>query len=120
MWMTSPLTPASFRPASFRGAGDCRRQQVETSMLKQAALALIRLYQLLIAPLLPPVCRFQPTCSHYTAEAIARYGLFRGGWLGVCRLARCQPFCRGGYDPVPDLTPRSSAPVASRTKGSSG
>ncbi|WP_072234233.1 membrane protein insertion efficiency factor YidD [Oscillatoriales cyanobacterium MTP1] len=89
-------------------------------MLKQAALALIRLYQLLLAPLLPPVCRFQPTCSHYTAEAIARYGLFRGGWLGVCRLARCQPFCRGGYDPVPDLTPRSSAPVASRTKGSSG
>ncbi|OYT72152.1 MAG: membrane protein insertion efficiency factor YidD [Chloracidobacterium sp. CP2_5A] len=75
-------------------------------MLKQAALSAIRAYQLLIAPLMPPVCRFQPTCSHYAAEAIARYGVARGGWLGLRRLARCQPFCPGGYDPVPDLTTR--------------
>jgi|AFSR01.1.fsa_nt_gi hypothetical protein len=88
-------------------------------MLKRVALALIRLYQLLIAPLMPPVCRFQPTCSHYTAEAIARYGVWRGGWLGLRRLVRCQPFCRGGYDPVPDLTSPAVAPTSPSTKGSS-
>lgn len=88
-------------------------------MVKAAALRLIRAYQFLIAPLMPPVCRFQPTCSHYTAEAIARYGVVRGGWLGVRRLARCQPFCQGGYDPVPDLPGRHAARGASRAKGGS-
>ena len=70
-------------------------------MLARALIALIRFYQKGISPLKPPVCRFQPTCSHYGAEAIERYGAARGGWLLVRRLARCQPFCRGGWDPVP-------------------
>lgn len=69
--------------------------------MKRLVLALIRLYQRGISPLLPPSCRFVPTCSHYTYEAISRYGVLKGGWLGLKRLSRCHPFHPGGYDPVP-------------------
>lgn len=65
------------------------------------AVALIRLYQLTISRMLPSTCRFYPSCSEYTKQAIEQRGLVRGGWLGVKRLARCHPFNPGGYDPVP-------------------
>ena len=70
-------------------------------MIDALALGLIRLYRRAISPLLPPSCRFLPTCSEYGYEAIQRHGVWRGGWLALGRLARCQPFGRGGYDPVP-------------------
>jgi putative membrane protein insertion efficiency factor len=71
-------------------------------------LRLIRFYQRRISILTPPSCRFFPTCSHYTYEAVERHGLRRGLWLSVKRLCRCHPFCKGGYDPVPhDLTLRA-------------
>lgn len=65
------------------------------------AIALIRFYRRFISPLKPPVCRFAPTCSEYGLIAIARYGVFRGGWLTAKRIAKCHPFHPGGYDPVP-------------------
>jgi hypothetical protein len=71
--------------------------------MKFVLLGLIRLYQLTLSRVLPPSCRFEPSCSRYGYEAISRYGVWRGGWLAVKRLACCHPFNSGGYDPVPDL-----------------
>ena len=68
--------------------------------VQRAAIAGIDLYRRLLRPLLPPACRFHPTCSDYCAEAIERHGVTRGILLGLYRLARCQPFARGGFDPV--------------------
>lgn len=65
-------------------------------------LFLIRVYQLVLSPLLGPRCRFHPSCSHYAAQAIARHGALRGSALAVRRVARCHPLNPGGYDPVPD------------------
>jgi putative membrane protein insertion efficiency factor len=62
---------------------------------------LIRGYQRFISPAFPPRCRFSPSCSQYMLEAVERYGLVRGVWLGLRRLIRCNPFHPGGYDPVP-------------------
>jgi len=73
-----------------------------TTLPRQVALTVIRFYQRAISPLTPPTCRFHPTCSHYTYDAIARFGLARGTVLGVVRLCKCNPFHRGGYDPVPE------------------
>ena len=63
-------------------------------------LAIIRFYQRFVSPMLPPACRFSPTCSEYGYEAIAKYGIIKGGRLAVWRVLRCNPFGRGGYDPV--------------------
>jgi putative membrane protein insertion efficiency factor len=62
---------------------------------------LVRGYQLLLSPLLPPSCRFTPSCSQYAREAIMRHGAVRGTWLAARRLIRCHPFNPGGFDPVP-------------------
>jgi len=67
-----------------------------------AALFLIRIYKILISPLFAGSCRFVPSCSDYAAEAIRRYGFWRGSWMGIRRLGRCHPLCEAGYDPVPD------------------
>lgn len=71
------------------------------------AARVVRGYQLLVSPVLGPRCRFHPTCSEYSRQALQRFGLLRGGWLSIRRIARCHPFCDGGYDPVPERETRA-------------
>jgi putative membrane protein insertion efficiency factor len=70
--------------------------------VKRLLIGMIRAYQVVVAPLLGPCCRFHPSCSHYWMEAVDRFGVPRGVWLGLKRLARCHPFHPGGPDPVPE------------------
>ncbi|MEO5334545.1 MAG: membrane protein insertion efficiency factor YidD [Magnetococcus sp. YQC-5] len=69
--------------------------------MQKILLGFIRLYQLLISPVLPNSCRFYPSCSHYAAEAVSRHGSTKGSWLALRRLGKCHPFHPGGFDPVP-------------------
>jgi putative membrane protein insertion efficiency factor len=62
-------------------------------------IAIVRLYQITLSPWVGWSCRYQPTCSHYMIESVRKYGFLRGGWRGVCRIARCHPLHAGGYDP---------------------
>lgn len=69
-------------------------------MIKRLTLAGIKFYRSVLSPLKPPTCRFYPSCSMYTLDAVNRYGVVSGLWLGVKRLARCHPWHPGGFDPV--------------------
>ncbi|MCI6086540.1 membrane protein insertion efficiency factor YidD [Selenomonas sp.] len=69
--------------------------------MKRLLLLLISFYRAAISPMLPPSCRYVPTCSAYAMEAIEKYGAWKGGWLACKRILRCHPFHKGGYDPVP-------------------
>ena len=71
------------------------------SWLAVCVCLLVRGYQVVLRPVLPPVCRFTPSCSQYMIEAVRRHGTCKGLWLGVCRICRCNPWHSGGYDPVP-------------------
>ena len=69
--------------------------------MKRVLLALVRFYRRAISPVRPPCCRYTPTCSQYALEAIEKYGALKGGWMAFRRILRCNPFHKGGYDPVP-------------------
>ncbi len=75
-------------------------------MIRAFLLFVIRLYQMTLSRLLGPTCRFEPSCSHYAATCIERFGTIRGSWLGVRRIARCHPLNPGGYDPPPQVEHR--------------
>lgn len=77
------------------------RRDPTASLAARVAVALIRGYQRWISPAFPARCRFYPSCSQYTLEAMTRYGVLKGSWLGLKRLLRCHPFHPGGFDPVP-------------------
>ena len=70
-------------------------------IVRRIPLFFLRGYKRFLSPLLPPMCRFEPTCSVYTMQAVEKYGTLRGLWLGMRRLTRCHPFNPGGWDPVP-------------------
>ena len=70
-------------------------------LLSRPFIALVRFYQRYISPLTPPTCRYSPTCSQYTVEALQKHGLLKGGWLALKRIASCNPWGGSGYDPVP-------------------
>lgn len=70
-------------------------------MVARLLIVVIRLYQLLLSPLLGPVCRFEPSCSRYAVTCLAHHGALRGTWLALKRIGRCHPFSAGGYDPPP-------------------
>ncbi len=72
------------------------------NILQRGAIKLISFYRKHISPKTTPCCRFEPTCSQYTLLAIKRFGFFKGTAMGMWRILRCNPFCRGGYDPVPE------------------
>jgi len=91
-------TEAKQHPAPGRNG----RDQRHPGLAARVALRAIRGYQLVLSPWLGRQCRFVPTCSQYTREAIERFGALRGGWLGLRRVLRCQPLCKGGVDFVPE------------------
>ena len=76
-------------------------------MIRHPLILLVRVYQWTIAPVLPPRCRFEPSCSQYMIEALRTHGSIRGTWVGVKRVMRCNPLFDGGVDPVPDKQPHS-------------
>ena len=100
---TARLKPSPFKTGldlKLRTRG--RRSGVRLSMqiARKSVLLLLRGYKWVLSPMLPPSCRYVPTCSVYAMEAVERYGAVRGGWMAMMRILRCHPFVKGGYDPV--------------------
>jgi len=89
------------RAEAVTRSGDDLRSLLHRSPVGALLVAFIRLYQNTLSRAFPPSCRFYPSCSQYTLEAIVKYGAIKGAWLGAKRISRCHPFHPGGYDPVP-------------------
>ncbi len=68
--------------------------------MKFLVLDILSVYKAAVSPFLPPACRFEPTCSEYAWQAVEKYGALKGTWMGLKRILRCQPLCKGGHDPV--------------------
>lgn len=84
----------------LRGIKGFRGPVKGVEKMKKVLVVFIRLYQYIISPFLPQSCRYVPTCSEYAKEAVLKYGVLKGGWMSVKRIARCHPFSEGGSDPV--------------------
>ena len=78
----------------------------------RSVIFVIQLYRTMVSPLRLPSCRFTPTCSEYAVDALTEWGLIRGGWLAVVRLAKCGPWHRGGWDPIPERCDHTAGPTS--------
>ena len=85
-------------------------------MVQALLIRLVRGYRMFLSPWLGSHCRFEPTCSLYTLQALQQHGAVRGSYLGATRILRCHPWCGGGHDPVPDASFRLFGPLLSSTK----
>jgi putative membrane protein insertion efficiency factor len=96
----------SFGVTNEASAASAVRQAIDgaRALSIRALVVTIRIYQLLLSPLLGNCCRFEPSCSRYAQLCIERAGPLRGSWLALLRLLRCHPFCQGGHDPPPEMT----------------
>jgi putative membrane protein insertion efficiency factor len=94
---------SEFGNSQSANAGAKAERPQPVSRVAQSAMLAIRFYQRCVSPFTPPSCRFYPSCSHYAYGSIQRFGLWRGGWMGLKRICKCHPFHPGGYDPVPEL-----------------
>ena len=81
-------------------------------LLRNILIALVKFYRAAISPYRPPCCRYIPTCSQYALEALEKYGALKGGWLAFRRILRCNPFHKGGYDPVPGGNRSGACPMS--------
>jgi putative membrane protein insertion efficiency factor len=111
-----------FRPNDERFVDDAMSRAVQSwvwrmtrilqrvaQLPRSAGIGLIKAYRLVLSPWIGRSCRYLPTCSEYTEEAIGRYGLWAGSWMGLARFQRCGPFGASGYDPVPEEIPAGAA-----------
>lgn len=96
-WLSSRAVARGLQRAS---AGE-RSPRPLRAAFSSLLLGMIHVYRIVLSPLLVPGCRYLPSCSQYTADAIRLHGPLKGSWLGLRRIGRCQPFGRGGFDPVP-------------------
>ena len=96
------MSRLSFNTVSINWQGIRRyfRTKGMSESVRIILLDLLGLYKLIVSPLLPAACRFEPTCSEYAREAVEKHGAIRGTWMGLMRILRCQPLCKGGLDPV--------------------
>ena len=106
------------QPAAERAHLIPQQKENRPGLTARALLVILRVYQTYLSPMNISACKFYPSCSHYAGEAVERFGARRGVWLTLKRLGRCQPFTRGGFDPVPDLEPH--APGSSGAKSFQG
>ena len=97
------LQPVAFDSQHHSQPEGCATSATRPGIVARTALMLIRVYQVFFSPMNISSCRYLPTCSRYTYEAVERYGARRGAWLGLRRVLRCHPFSASGFDPVPDL-----------------
>ena len=100
-YLSGVVVALVFRASPKTSSGGMSSEAGLKGLLRKIFLIPVYFYRIFISPLTPPSCRYTPTCSQYMVEAVLKYGIFKGGWLGVKRILRCHPWGGSGYDPVP-------------------